>query len=150
MCCWDPNDPLGAFRTLSSGLTAPLHAAQSLTTLSWVPIDRTRIKRCSTPSEQRDETPVSRFLDEQSRTFTRKVRRGHMVLWQQQDAASMRQDSGSVVSPVRARKVPRCTSNVRHACAGFRIRNVCCVQSSITHNVAVHVPVLWPVCAHTI
>ena len=25
-----------------------------------------------------------------------------------------------------------------------------CVQSSITHNVAVHVPVLWPVCAHTI
>ena len=24
------------------------------------------------------------------------------------------------------------------------------VQSSITHNVAVHVPVLWPVCAHTI
>ena len=25
-----------------------------------------------------------------------------------------------------------------------------CVQSSITHNVAVYVPVLWPVCAHTI
>ena len=24
------------------------------------------------------------------------------------------------------------------------------VQSSITHNVAVHVHVLWPVCAHTI
>ena len=27
--------------------------------------------------------------------------------------------------------------------------NFWCVQSSITHNVAVHVPVLWPVCAHT-
>ena len=25
-----------------------------------------------------------------------------------------------------------------------------CVQSSITHTVAVHVPVLWPVCAHRI
>ena len=25
-----------------------------------------------------------------------------------------------------------------------------CVQSSITHNVAVHVPVMWPVCAHRI
>ena len=25
-----------------------------------------------------------------------------------------------------------------------------CVQSSITHNVAVHVHVLWPVCAHTL
>ena len=28
--------------------------------------------------------------------------------------------------------------------------NFWCVQSSITHNEAVHVPVLWPVCAHTI
>ena len=28
--------------------------------------------------------------------------------------------------------------------------NFWCVQSSITQNVAVHVPVLWPVCAHTI
>ena len=28
--------------------------------------------------------------------------------------------------------------------------NSWCVQSSLTHNVAVHVPVLWPVCAHTI
>ena len=28
--------------------------------------------------------------------------------------------------------------------------NFWCVQSSITHNVAVHVHVLWPVCAHTI
>ena len=25
-----------------------------------------------------------------------------------------------------------------------------CVQSSITHHVAVYVPVLWPVCTHTI
>ena len=28
--------------------------------------------------------------------------------------------------------------------------NFWCVQRSITHDVAVHVPVLWPVCAHTI
>ena len=28
--------------------------------------------------------------------------------------------------------------------------NFWCVQSSITHHVAVHVPVLWPVCSHTI
>ena len=28
--------------------------------------------------------------------------------------------------------------------------NFWCVQSSITHNVAVHVPELWPVCAHRI
>ena len=28
--------------------------------------------------------------------------------------------------------------------------NFWCVQSSITHNVAVHVHVLWPVCTHTI
>ena len=28
--------------------------------------------------------------------------------------------------------------------------NFWCVQSSITHNVAVHVPVLWPDCAHAI
>ena len=28
--------------------------------------------------------------------------------------------------------------------------NFWCVQSSTTHNVAVHVHVLWPVCAHTI
>ena len=27
--------------------------------------------------------------------------------------------------------------------------NFWCVQSSITHNVAVHVPVLWPVFTHT-
>ena len=28
--------------------------------------------------------------------------------------------------------------------------NFWCVQSSITHNAAVHVPVLWPVCDHAI
>ena len=28
--------------------------------------------------------------------------------------------------------------------------NFWCVQSAITHSVAVHVPVLWPVCTHTI
>ena len=28
--------------------------------------------------------------------------------------------------------------------------NFWCVQSSITHTVAVHVHVLWPVCTHTI
>ena len=28
--------------------------------------------------------------------------------------------------------------------------NFWCVQSSITHNVAVHVLVLWPVCTHAI
>ena len=28
--------------------------------------------------------------------------------------------------------------------------NFWCVQSSITHNAAVHVPVLFPVCAHRI
>ena len=35
---------------------------------------------------------------------------------------------------------------------GFFLKdsNFWCVQSSITHNVAVHVLVLWPVCAHTI
>ena len=32
----------------------------------------------------------------------------------------------------------------------FNDSNFWCVQSSITHNVAVHVPVLCPVCAHTI
>ena len=32
----------------------------------------------------------------------------------------------------------------------FNDSNFWCVQSSITNNVAVHVPVLWPVCAHTI
>ena len=32
----------------------------------------------------------------------------------------------------------------------FNDSNFWCVQSSITHNVAVHVPVLWPVCAHKI
>ena len=32
----------------------------------------------------------------------------------------------------------------------WTIRIFWCVQSSITRNVAVHVPVLWPVCTHTI
>ena len=32
----------------------------------------------------------------------------------------------------------------------FNDSNFWCVQSSITHNVAVNVHVLWPVCSHTI
>ena len=37
-------------------------------------------------------------------------------------------------------------------CGNFFLNdsNFWCVQSSITHNVAVHVHVLWPVCAHRV